>query len=96
MEELEKIKLRIKNLKSDISRTTFPSIKYELEKQLEIDNRNLQFKETEYLFKRLSQLELILINKIIEEIFEAVYNTDDDWSNLSPTDNWPFNRSICF
>jgi hypothetical protein len=77
MEEIKKIKLRIINLKSEISGMSIPSIKDELEKQLEIDNRNLQYAETEHYFKKLSLLELNLINKKIDELFEVVYNPDD-------------------
>lgn len=96
MEEIKKIKLRIINLKSEISGMSIPSIKDELEKQLEIDNRNLQYAETEHYFKKLSLLELNLINKKIDELFEVVYNPDDVLSNFSPTENWSFNRAICF
>ena len=95
MEELIELKENIKKITAALkSKGLSESIKSKLRNRLYIEERNLQFQETNNLFDKFSKKELDRINLITNELFIEDYNK---YGKMSfPSDYWPFSIAICY
>ena len=95
MEEIIKLKENVKKINAALkSKGLSESIKSKLRNRLYIDERNLQFQETNYLFNKFSKKELDCINLILNELFIADYNKNGKMH--FPSDYWPFSIAVCY
>ena len=95
MEEILKLKENVKKINAALkSKGLSESIKFKLRNKLHIEERNLQFQETNYLFDKFLKKELDAINLIINELFIDDYHKNGKMS--FPSDYWPFSIAICY